>query len=181
MIKLLNILNELKIYPKEKIGSGEHGDVYNVGSNKIIKKSNILGGFTSDEIENYQLFNQYPDIFPHIYKLTKNYVIMDKVDSPGKILMDIYNFLDDINIWREEDFIKNIYYSIKNNNLEVFNQVLQKAKELNRIDVYNTLKKCLNFCIELNKLFKNKEIDLHLGNIGVDNTGKIKIFDVSLS
>ena len=52
--------------------------------------------FDINEIENYQLFNQHPDLFPHIYKLTKDYVIMDKLNSPGKPLMDVYNFLDDV-------------------------------------------------------------------------------------
>lgn len=178
MIKLVNLLKELKTYPKKSIGGGEHGDAYLVGKDKIVKKSNKLNGFTPNEIENYNLFNQHPDLFPHIYKLTNNYVIMDKIDSPGKILMDVYNFLDSIDIWRDEDFITNIYDSLRFNDFKIFNQILQKAKELNRIDVYNTLKKCLDFCIKLNKIVKNKFIDIQISNIGVDNEGKIKIFDL---
>lgn len=168
----------MKTYPKEKIGSGEHGETYNVGSNKIIKKSNKVNGFTSNEIENYNLFNQHPDLFPHVYKLTKDYVIMDKLDSPGKELMNVYNFLDDIDIWRGEDYITQIYDSLRFNDFKTFNQILQKSKELNRMDVYDTLKKCLDFCVKLNKIFKNKFIDIQLSNIGVDNAGKIKIFDL---
>jgi hypothetical protein len=103
---------------------------------------------------------------------------MDKIDSPGKTLMDVYNFLDDINIWRDDDFITNIYESVKNNNLKIFNQILQKAKELNRIDIYNTLNKCLEFCIRLNKLFKDKFIDIQLSNVGINNN-KLKIFDLA--
>jgi len=162
----------------KKIGSGEHGRVYNSRKNKIIKKSNSLKGFSQDELENYQLFNQHPDMFPHIYKLTQDYVIMDKIDSPSKELMDVYNFLDDVDIWRDDDFLTNIYDEVKNNNLKIFQQSLQKAKELNRMDIYDTLKKCLNFCIELNKLFKNKFIDIQLSNVGIDDKGKIKIFDL---
>jgi hypothetical protein len=181
MIKLRNILNEIKVNPKEKIGYGDEGSIYNIGTNKVVKKS--TRGFTQNEIENYQLFNQYPDLFPHIYKLTKDYVIMDKLNSPGKPLMDVYNFLDNIDPstknsmpWREEDYLTNLYY--EDNNLEIFNQILQKAKELNRMDVYNTLKKCLNFITKLKKFFKNKPIDVHLGNVGIDNNGEIKIFDL---
>jgi len=117
-------------------------------------------------------------MFPHIYKLTQDYVIMDKIDSPSKELMDVYNFLDDVDIWRDDDFLTNIYDEVKNNNLKIFQQSLQKAKELNRMDIYDTLKKCLNFCIELNKLFKNKFIDIQLSNVGIDDKGKIKIFDL---
>ncbi len=184
--KLLNILKEIQIQPKKMIGQGEQGNVYNVGNNKIVKRSTYQDGFTPDEIEIYNLFNQHPNIFPHIYKLTKNYVIMDKLNSPGKSLGDVYNFLDNIDPlsgdsmpWREEDFLNNIYKDLYNNNLEIFNLILQKAKKLNRMDIYNTLKKCLDFCIELKKIFKNKRIDVTLGNVGIDNGGKIKIFDAS--
>jgi hypothetical protein len=173
MIKLLDLIED-----KQIIGQGEQGTVYNFGPNKIKKVSNYLNGFTPGEIELYNIFNKHPDVFPHIYKLTKNYVIMDKIDSPGKTLMDVYNFLDDINIWRDDDFITNIYESVKNNNLKIFNQILQKAKELNRIDIYNTLNKCLEFCIRLNKLFKDKFIDIQLSNVGINNN-KLKIFDLA--
>jgi hypothetical protein len=186
MIKLVDILKEIQIQSKKKIGYGDQGNVYNVGNNKVVKRSTNQEGFSQDEIEIYNLFNQHPNIFPHIYKLTKDYVVMDKLDSPGDSLGDIYNFLDDIDPssgnsmpWREEDFLQNIYKSLYNNNLETFNQILQKAKELNRMDIYNTLKKCLDFCIKLKELFQNKRIDVHLGNVGIDNDGKIKIFDAS--
>ena len=186
MIKLIDILKEIQIQPKKKIGYGDQGNVYNVGKNKVVKKSTNSKGFSQDEIEIYNLFNQHPNIFPHIYKLTKDYVVIDKLDSPGDSLGDIYDFLDDIDPssgnsmpWREEDFLQNIYKSLYNNNLETFNQILQKAKELNRMDIYDTLKKCLDFCIKLKELFQNKRIDVHLGNVGIDNDGKIKIFDAS--
>jgi hypothetical protein len=181
MIKLIDILKEIQIRPKKRIGSGEHGNVYNVGKNKIVKNSTNPKGFSQDEIEIYSIFNQHLDIFPHIYKLAKDYVIMDRLDSPGKELMDIYNFLDNINIWRDEDFLTNIYDEVRSNNLKTTQQILQKVKELGKMDIYNTLKKCLYFCIELKKLFQNKRIDVHLGNVGVGNDGKIKIFDVSLN
>ena len=151
MIKLVNLLKEIQTRPKTRIGTGMEGDVYNVGKNKVVKKTGNLDGFTPKELKNYDLFNQHPDIFPHIYKLTKYYIIMDKLDSPGKPLMDVYNFLDDVDPlsgnsmdnmpWREEDFIEKIYESIKNNDLETINQILKKAKKLNRTEIYNKLKK----------------------------------------
>jgi hypothetical protein len=180
MIKLIDILKEIKTHQKKRIGDGEHGVVYNVGKNKVVKKSNQNDGFSSDEIKYYKIYNKYPNIFPHIYKLTKDYVIMDKLDSPGKQLMDVYEFCDDINIWREEDYMRKIYNSIKDNNFETFNKILEKSKELNETQIYNTLKKCLNFCTELYKMFQNTDIDLHLSNIGMDGNNNIKIFDISI-
>jgi hypothetical protein len=180
MIKLVDILKEIQIQPKKRIGYGNQGNVYNIGKDKVVKKSANPEGFSQDEIETYNLFNQHSDVFPHIYKLTKDYVIMDKLDQ--KPLGDVYDFLETTNLWREEDYLINIYKMISNQNpddLETFNQILQKAKESNRMDVYNTLKKCLDFCTRLKKVFRNKPIDIWLPNVGVDNNGEIKIFDAS--
>ena len=99
MIKLVDILKEIQTQPKKRIGHGNQGNVYNVGKNKIVKKSTNPKGFSQDEIEIYNLFNQHPDVFPHIYKLTKDYVIMDKLDQNP--LGDVYNFLETTNMWRE--------------------------------------------------------------------------------
>ena len=85
-------------------------------------------------------------------------------------------------MWREEDYLINIYQMIStndSNDLEIFNQILQKTKELNKMDLHNTLKKCLDFCIKLKNIFKGKPIDVWLPNVGVDSDGKIKIFDAS--
>ena len=80
MIKLINLLKELTTQPKPELGSGEQGWVYPLGKNKVIKKSNRTDGITKQELRDYELFNQHPDVFPHIYKITKDYIITDKLD-----------------------------------------------------------------------------------------------------
>jgi hypothetical protein len=180
--EISKILNELKTYPKELVGAGEQGNVYPIGKDKVVKK--IHNGWEPEEIKMYELFNQYPDLFPHVYKIGKDYVIMDKIDSPAKELTDATKFLHN-NGWPYDD-ISDIDNLIRFNKLEIFNQMLQKAKESNKIEIYNTLKKCLEFFTELNKLFLSKlhkivdgHIDSHSGNIGIDRRdGKIKIFDL---
>lgn len=175
-------LNELKTYSKELVGAGEQGSVYPVGKDKIVKK--IYDDWEPEEIKRYELFNQYPDLFPHVYKIGKDYVIMDKIDSPAKELTDAAEFLRN-NGW-PYDGIGGIDMLIRYNKLEIFNQILQKAKESNKIEIYNTLKKSLEFFIELNKLFSTKlhkivdgSIDTNDGNFGIDRRdGKIKIFDL---
>jgi hypothetical protein len=182
MIKLIDILNEIKTYPKELVGSGDSGDVYPVGNDKVVKK--VYADWEPENIKMYELFNQYPDLFPHVYKIGKDYVIMDKIDSSAKELTDAAEFLRN-NGW-QYDGIGDIYTLIRYNELEIFNQILQKAKKLNKIEIYNTLKKCLEFFTELNKLFLNKlhkvldgSIDTNDGNFGIDRRdGKIKIFDL---
>ncbi len=128
-MKLIDILKEIEIKNKKIIGTGFEGNVYNVGKDKIAKYSNYTDGFDSEDIEQYNMFNKHPDLFPHIYKLTKHYVIMDRLDVHSKSISDVYDFLDDVDIWRDEDFIAEIFSSVKENDLETLNQILQKAKE----------------------------------------------------
>jgi hypothetical protein len=179
MIKLTKILKEIKTRPKEIIGSGEQGDVYPVGKDKVVK---VIGtdDWEPEEIENYKLFNQHPDLFPHVYKIGKNYVIMDRIDSPAKELIEAAEFLHN-NGWVDGG-VGGIYKMIKYNTLnqlKIFNQILQKAKESNRMDIYNTLKKCLEFFTKLHKILPDEYADTNDGNIGIDRRdGKIKIFDI---
>jgi hypothetical protein len=176
MIKLIDLLKEIKTYRKELVGDGEQGDVYPIGKDKVVKK--VFEDWDDEEIKTYKLFNQHPDLFPHVYKIAKDYVIMDRIDSPAKELTDAVEFLRG-NMW-PYDGIDGIYRSIKrNNNLKEFNQILQKAKELNKTDIYNTLKECFEFFTKLNKLFPNRYLDTNDGNTGIDRRdNKIKIFDL---
>lgn len=90
MIKLIDLLKELTTRPKPKLGGGEQGTVYPLGKNKIIKKSNWYDdGLSKQELRDYKIFNQHPDVFPHIYKITKHYVIMDKLDTSLEEFKDI--------------------------------------------------------------------------------------------
>jgi hypothetical protein len=188
MVKLIDLLREIQTRPKTKIGSGMQGNVYNVGKDKVVKKTSNTDGFDKDEIWSFNLFNKHPEVFPHIYKLTKHYVIMDKLDSPGKPIMDAYKFLDDVNPlspkyldsmpWREEDIMEKTYKSVMKNDFTEFNKILEITKKLNRMDVHDTLKKCLDFCIKLHKVLSGKWIDIHMGNVGLDKNGEIKIFDL---
>jgi hypothetical protein len=188
MIKLVDLLKEIHTRPKTRIGSGMQGNVYNVGKDKVVKYSSNTDGFDKDEIWGFNLFNKHPEVFPHIYKLAKHYVIMDKLDSPGKPIMDAYNFLDDINPlspkhldsmpWREEDSMEQIYKSVMKNDFTKLNEIFEIAKKLDRMDIHDTLKKCLDFCIKLHKVLSGKWLDIHMGNVGLDKNSEIKIFDL---
>ena len=188
MVKLTDLLKEIQTRLKTRIVTGMHGNVYGVGNDKVAKYSSNTDGFDKEEIENFNLFNKHPEVFPHIYKLTKHYVIMDKLDSPGKPLMNAYNFLDDVNPlaskplesmpWREEDIMEKTYKSVMKNDFTELNEIFQLTKKLNRMDVHDTLKKCLDFCIKLHKVLSGKWIDIHMGNVGFDKNGEIKIFDL---
>jgi hypothetical protein len=79
MIRLINILKE--IYDKKLIGSlygagGQH-EVYEYGKNKVIK----LGYGGSNLGNTIKIFTKYPEIFPKVYDIGKDYAILDKLDD----------------------------------------------------------------------------------------------------
>jgi len=88
MVKLIDLLKELTTRPKPELGDGEQGWVYPLGKDKVIKKTRWTDGITEPELEDYKLFNQHPDVFPHIYKIAKDYTILDKLDTSLKEFRD---------------------------------------------------------------------------------------------
>jgi hypothetical protein len=171
MIKLSDILKETYL------DRGEQGKVYAIGKDKIKKQSNFLDGFTQDELYFYNQFNKHLDIFPKIYELTKSYVIMDRLyDMPD--LSNVLNYLEQINVWRDKDPMTMIYYLLKNNDSSEIDTLLNKTK--NNKSVYNSLLKYIKFTQDVLNVFPNKSIDFHTGNIGVDNNGDLKIFDLAI-
>jgi len=88
MIKLTDLLKELTTRPKPELGVGEQGWAYPLGKDKVIKKTRFTDGITEPELEDYRLFNQHPDVFPHIYKIAKDYTILDKLDTSLKEFRD---------------------------------------------------------------------------------------------
>ena len=171
MIKLIDILKETYL------GGGEQGKIYALDKNKIKKQSNFSDGFTQNELYFYNQFNKHPNIFPKIHELTKSYVIMDRLyDIPD--LGNVLDYLEQINMWRDKDPMTMIYYLLRNNDSSKINTLLNKTK--NNKSVYNSLLKYIKFTQDVLNVFPNKSIDFHTGNIGVDNNGDLKIFDLAL-
>jgi hypothetical protein len=159
------------------LGGGEQGKVYAIDKDKVKKQSNYLGGFTQDELDFYNQFNKYPNIFPKVYKLTKSYVIMDRLYGIPD-LGNVLNYLEQINIWRDKDPMTMIYYLLKDNDSSKINILLNKIK--NNKSVHNSFLKYIKFTQDVLNVFPNKPIDFHTGNIGVDNNGNLKIFDLAM-
>lgn len=80
MIKLVNLLKEL--YDENLIGS-DYGEgsihiVYNYDKDKVIKFNQNQGEPISDHIK---IFDKYPEIFPKVYDIGEDYVILEKLDD----------------------------------------------------------------------------------------------------
>jgi hypothetical protein len=104
MIKLVDLLKEIQTRPKPELGRGEQGTVYPLGKDKVVKKTNFTDGMVKTELEDYEIFNQHPDVFPHVYKLTPHYIILDKLDTSLKEFKDpeFWLFLCKNGWWKDD-------------------------------------------------------------------------------
>ena len=180
-MKLTDILKEIKIKNKNILGQGYHGEVFNFEKDptKIIKKPLGNNKFSEDELKFYKEFNQHPNLFPHIYKITPTYVVMDKLNPIN--WEGLLNFLEIINMWREEDPLNKIWDIVTHNeDPKELNNIIEYCKQNNELKHLQTINKYIKFAEEIYNFFKNKNIDFHSGNIGEDVKGNLKIFDLSL-
>jgi hypothetical protein len=196
MIKLLDILREINIQRKTKLGDKEsaEGETYNLkfAPDKVIKKYTITDPKTKED--QYELMGKYPEFFVKIYDYNSKYVIMEKVQTPIPGLKELQDFTKneaDIKWVKGGNNITNVYSSNvigginkelkQNQDGEIYNHILEKAKQLKRTDLVILLNKIHNF---LNKLYKtlpelkSHPLDIHGGNIGIDKQGNLKLFDL---
>jgi hypothetical protein len=89
MIKLKPILDELEIKAKSSLANGQNQAVlpFKLDPSKVIKvplKNTI-------DLDMYEIMSKHEDIFPKVYKITPQYVIIEKVNS--KVAIDQINWL----------------------------------------------------------------------------------------
>jgi hypothetical protein len=209
MIKLLDILKELEIpslpgieeeldelniKQKTKLGSGDsaEGETYDfkLSPDKVIKKYTLTNPKT--KYAQYELMKKYPEFFVKVYKVTPNYVIMEKVKVPVTDLKELQNFINNdlnINFIRGNpenndyayDVVDAIYNELKTKKNDIFMSILDKTKQKGKFNFYNLLVKIYNFLLKLRAKVPQLNrywLDVHRGNIGEDKQGNLKLFDI---
>lgn len=180
------LLKEIDIKYKKRIGDGAHGDVYPINSipNTIVKKSNTPKGFSDDEMTIYSYFNSNPNLFPKIYKINKNFIIMEKleVNYQSKYFKNIMDVITDYDYspYLEKDLVKIIYKNIKENNFEDYENFINKGKEYNNKQCIETIQNIKSTLLGIINLFPNKSLDIHESNGGFTKEGYFKMFDLSI-
>ena len=163
-------LSKLPIrYILDSLGAGGFGVVFEYPFGRIEKIS--YRGFIEEEMKFYKYLLNHPlSIFPKIYTLEKDQVIMEKVDVDGSPKLDKYKK------WIEKYIIRISpksypYFPYREANWELMKEELGKSHEF-----YKFVKKVEN---ELEKIYGHKTIeDLSKSNIGIrPKTGEIVFFD----
>jgi len=196
MIKLIDILKEINIQKKTKLGSGEstEGEVYDfvLSPDKVIKKYTEVN--PEFKYAQYDFMKQYPEFFVKIYEINPRYVVMEKVKVPVEGLKELQHFINkeaNINFVRGGEAISNIYArdvisgiheEVKKNKNDVFQIILEKAKQSNKKNLEELLIKIYNFFSNASKTipnFNNLWLDIHSENIGENKQGDLKLFDIN--
>jgi hypothetical protein len=137
---------------------------------------------------------QYPEFFVKIYEVNPKYVVMEKVKVPVEGLKELQHFINkdaNINFVRGGEAVSNTYASdvisgiheeVKKNKNDVFQIILEKAKQSNKKNLEELLIKIYNFFSNASKIipnFNNLWLDIHSENIGENKQGDLKLFDIN--
>jgi len=187
-------VDELNIQHKTKLGSEDsaEGETYDLKTSpdKVVKKYTQVRPET--KYAQYEFMNKYPELFVKIYKVTPQYIVMEKVKVPIEGLEELQQFINkDLNInfvqgdannnRYASDIINATYNELKDNKNEMFMSILSRVKQKNQPSLTKLLIKIYNFLLRLKKQIPqlNKYwLDIHSDNIGEDTQGNLKLFDI---
>lgn len=184
---IIEALSDYK--PKKHLGSGQSGDVYDLGGGKVLKKiSNFY-----EQVDNIEDFYKYchannPKEFPKIYEFGKDYVVMEKLNPETDKCFQygdlICNFdkkqWKDINI--PKSWVKRNDAFFLLNLLNLPKDKLSKAedaiKEMGGIhqEVYEWLKSVLEILDEVG--IEWWDTDFKPENLGERKNGEVVWFDI---
>ena len=198
MIKLIDLLNEINIRQKTQLGSGDNveGEVYpsELSPDKVIKKYTQVNPET--KYAQYELMKKYPKFFVEVFKVTPQYVVLEKVKTPIPGLKELQSYINNelgIKFVRGGEILQNVYANdlvmglsneLSSGNPNFFNSILKQVKEAGKTDYYNLLTKLYIFFKNFKKevpegFMDNQYLDIHSDNIGINKQGKLKLFDIN--
>lgn len=191
------MIHEVEIKRKEKLGSGQFHNVYNFEKFKdkvirtrygdIILTPNGMKRIDTDklDLEEIKIFQQYPDLFVKVFKVTERYAVLEKLDvsnieKESLILArgiyryisnfgdEGFNFRIDPEISDPQDMmVSNVLY-IMNHNPKFVKAVREHCDKA----IFDRWYRLIEGLIKINKFF-----DVHNYNIGYDKQMKLKMFD----
>ena len=184
-----NPLNEIEL--GSELGKGKEGIVYShpEDSNKVITK---IENPRSNTYKNYKLMQDYPDVFAKIYEINEQekYVIIEKLTFPVPGLEELQNFINkDLGITYKpgqnqnnrfaEDVVFALFVEVKQGEVhEVSEEIFSKLSG----DKKSLFEKIRNYLLNLQQILGNKIFndfnDVGNDNIGANEEGKLKIFDL---
>jgi hypothetical protein len=181
------VIKELTTYQKDKFGSGNWHVIYPMKKDptKVIKvgAKAVIDGW-------YELFINYPELFPHVYKrglvpiklnnekITANYVIVDKLNTHDfkriwrafeGLLLKYYEMTGD----KRRTGLQVLFTTIEDN-MDIVQKMLSIAKS-NKV-LYDYFQEFVGLLLQIYEI--KPAADIHEDQFGLDAEGKIKCLDL---
>jgi len=181
MKKFMSI-EEMNIVPKKKIGSGMEHDVYpSTNQDVVIKTISSRFGKTLPKIRMawVNLFQEHPDIFPKVIKVTETYVVLEKLDTNKA--MSEYLTLDgllkeDREIW-EGDFAYTLFLIYEGSDEDKLTAIDEHFENMGD-KAFNLYSKWRDLILKFLDIMPHDYYsDLHVGQFGYSKDGTLKILD----
>ena len=183
MMKVLvseKILDEVNISDKNKERFLDAGTSQNVYASKIgntVIKFPKYNSYDESELEEYSFMMNHPKYFPKIYKLTKNYAMVEKLDTTvakkefTELSSSIYTIFN-------ETFMTILRKIYQNSKSGLKNDLTKYKKELQ--EEYPTFERFVVLIENIAKLKDNhfSVLDAHAGNFAYDKDGNLKMIDI---
>ena len=181
-MKKYNSIEEVKIVPKKKIGSGMEHDVYpSTNQDVVIKTPSSRFGKNKPKIKEswVKMFKEHPNMFPKILKQTENYVILEKLDTNKA--MSEYLTLDgllkeDRELW-DGDFAYTLFLLHKDSDEYKLEAIDQHFENLGgkSFQLYSKWRNLILGFLDI--MPHDYYSDLHVGQFGYSKDGTLKILD----
>ena len=156
-MKYLKSINEVKITHKDIYKKGSYNTVYPflLDDDKVIK----IG---KDAVEHAKIFLEFPQYCPKVFKLSDNYVILEKLNTE-KATYDIEEFID-----KDRGYIHNWGLNIFVNDIKFNNLLNLITTEYGK----KLLLRIREIVININMT------DIHSRNFGYDKYNILKALDI---
>jgi len=201
------MIHELDIKKKSQLGKGTQHTVfpYEKFADKVIKtrwgdldvakKHSFLVNHEPMNVEELEIFQRYPNLFVKVYKISKNYAVLEKLDTKNfqsdshKIALGIFQYIVDMG------GIISVPYTIDTNISDSTDidptffiwMAIRKYLDsmLHNISSYCPpyFKQWINFLKELEKIelpkdYRYNTLDVHDRNFGYNKQGEIRMLDL---
>lgn len=171
-----------------KFGRNSLSDKEEVFDNKNVVTNFVKRKYNEDELYQFQEMKKYPQYFPIIYKITPNYILLEKLDNKKakNQYLAILNIIKKDITYANTITFKDLLHEFREvgdvtkmgeGYLKVHRHIRQYFRDTNDYSLlipYNGFMNLVKNITDL-KLF---DIDINAGNFGYDKKGNLKMLDV---
>ena len=173
-------IEEVKVVPKKKIGSGVEHNVYpsSKDPDSVYKTPKLK--IPKIRMSWVKLFQEHPDIFPKVYEVKDKYVRLEKLDTNKAVdeYLTLDSILKDDDSLHDSDFAYTFYIIYVNRDEDRLEKIDEHFEKMGD-EIFDLYVKWRTLLLKFFNLMPSDYYsDLHLGQFGYSKDGTLKILDI---